>query len=387
MILPLESLCKKYNIHPRGVIQAGAHYGEEWGVYNQMGIRHKVFFEADPVNYAEMIKRAKPDTMWHENLALGASNGTIKMHTETRNQGQSNTLLEPGLCLEQYPDIVYNGSREVKMIRLDDYHNDISAMNLLVMDVEGYELEVLKGATETLKHIDAIMLEVSSDERYKGQALVGDIDEFLKDFIRVETDWAGINWGDAFYIRATKIDYNAVYINRTSRKDRLKSIQAELKRVGIKAQRFVAVEPMEITIQETKLSAGEQACFESHVRILKKALADKKPVLIFEDDAVFDSVPDFKQLPGDWELCYLGYDDQHPDLKLSGEGNIRKGSGLWCLHGVLVNHTCIPHLLMLAEDRTEAIDHWYVEAQKTLNTYAFAPVVCRQNKELKSDLR
>ena len=46
------------------------------------------------------------------------------------------------------------------------------------MDVQGYELEVLKGATETLKHVDYVYCEVNRDEVYEGNAYVEEIDEF-----------------------------------------------------------------------------------------------------------------------------------------------------------------------------------------------------------------
>jgi FkbM family methyltransferase len=203
MLLNLKHLISKYNLKIEGVIHVGAHYGEEWPLYRELGIHHKVFFEAHPGNFKELERRAIPDFVWLENLALGNENKMIEMNCETRNNGQSNTLLEPGLCLEQYPDIEYNSKVQVKMIRMNDYHKDITPMNLLNMDVEGYELEVLKGATKHLAHIDYIICEVSSEERYKGQALYKDIDSFLEPFgfERIETDWGGINWGDAFYMK------------------------------------------------------------------------------------------------------------------------------------------------------------------------------------------
>lgn len=75
------------------------------------------------------------------------------------------------------------------------------AYNLINMDTEGYELEVLKGATETLKYIDYIYIEVAQIELQKGRAMVWEVDEFLKDFDRVETQWTDRGWGDALYIR------------------------------------------------------------------------------------------------------------------------------------------------------------------------------------------
>jgi len=73
------------------------------------------------------------------------------------------------------------------------------------IDVQGYELEVFKGGTETLKGIDAIYTEINKAELYEGCALVEDLDAFLKlhGFSRVG-EWCPYephNWGDALYTR------------------------------------------------------------------------------------------------------------------------------------------------------------------------------------------
>ena len=76
---------------------------------------------------------------------------------------------------------------------------------MLAMDVQGFEGEVLKGATQTLKHIDIIYTEVNSDFTYQNCMLVGEMDEFLKEygFVGVEEHWPSPNWtwGDKIYIK------------------------------------------------------------------------------------------------------------------------------------------------------------------------------------------
>ena len=252
MLLDLKELIKKHNLKINGVVQIGSHWFEEWNLFQEIGLHHKVFFEADPLNVEEGMRRnGRNDCVWIEAVGCGNFNGEVEINTETRNQGQSNTILEPAGCLTDYPDIVYNGKKKIKIIKLDDYWNNIQPMNLLMIDVEGYELEVLKGATTHFSHIDYILLEVSCEERYKDQPLIDhdkekyanniDLDEWLAQYSykRIETNWGGINFGDALYIKEKQVVPVALpqvfkpkkatkkhkidkifFINRDSRKDR-----------------------------------------------------------------------------------------------------------------------------------------------------------------------
>ena len=65
------------------------------------------------------------------------------------------------------------------MFRLDDLALDLSKYNFMNIDVQGYELEVFKGAFETLKNIDYIISEVNQDEVYEGCPHVSELDKYL----------------------------------------------------------------------------------------------------------------------------------------------------------------------------------------------------------------
>ena len=74
---------------------------------------------------------------------------------------------------------------------------------MINVDVQGWELEVFKGAARTLENIDIIYSEVNFEELYKGCCLVGDLDTFLGNygFIRVLTNAKPRTWGDALYLK------------------------------------------------------------------------------------------------------------------------------------------------------------------------------------------
>ena len=202
MILDLVGLTKKYNMDITGVIHIGAHYGEENGVYNQLKIKNRIYFEPNSKNF-NILKQNIGEKYNLINKALGNDNKKMTMFVETANSGQSNSLLKPMLHLYQYPHIQFTETEEVEMVRMDDMGLDLSNYNFSNIDVQGYELEVFKGAEKTLNNIDYVMSEINRDEVYENCARIEELINFLSPygFKLVETDWAGNSWGDGLFVK------------------------------------------------------------------------------------------------------------------------------------------------------------------------------------------
>jgi FkbM family methyltransferase len=204
MILDLEKIIKKYNFMPCGVIHIGAHYGEEYSLYKRLGFEKMIMFEPVPHSFNQMMLNTDGKVEGYQ-CALGNENKKIMMNIEYANQGQSSSILKPKLHLSQYPHIVFdNNQYEVDMFRLDDLAVETHHCNFMNIDVQGYELEVLKGAKESLSTMDFIITEVNNAEVYENCAKVADIDKFLYincGMVRVETNWEGGTWGDALYVK------------------------------------------------------------------------------------------------------------------------------------------------------------------------------------------
>jgi len=204
MIFDLIHLKEKYNLNFKGVVHVGAHHGQENELYKQLNIENRVFFE--PVSFTfDILKRNVPEssTTLLVNKAAGNENKKIIINTETANAGQSSSILNLKLHLEQYPGILFNGSEEVDMVRLDDFIVEKQNYNFLNIDVQGYELEVLKGSQVLLDNIDFIITEINRAEVYENCAQVEDIISFLQlyGFRLAEENWMGGNWGDGFFIK------------------------------------------------------------------------------------------------------------------------------------------------------------------------------------------
>lgn len=207
MIIDFSHLCTKYDLAITGVIHIGAHHGQEAQDYIAHNIKELVFFEplAEPLAHLVTNLQKYSDLAEIEVFpyALGNKEETVEMYVSNRDQ-MCSSVLKPKVVLEQYPDITFDKKESVDMVRLQDCDINFDKFNFLNIDVQGYELEVLKGAgKEVLDKIDYIYTEVNRAEVYEDTPHIDEIDSFLSEFgfERVETDWIGDTWGDAFYIK------------------------------------------------------------------------------------------------------------------------------------------------------------------------------------------
>jgi FkbM family methyltransferase len=202
MLIDLENLVKTLDLKITGVLHVGAHFGEENGVYNNLGIEKRAFFEPLEKSFNILKQNVGENHDLHQ-IALGNENKQISMYVERANSGQSSSILKPQLHLEQYPHIQFEETEEVSMQRLDDMDINLEGYNFINIDVQGYELEVFKGAAKTLENIDYIMSEINRDELYENCARVEQLIEFLSPygFELVEENWVGGTWGDGFFIK------------------------------------------------------------------------------------------------------------------------------------------------------------------------------------------
>jgi len=205
MLLDFIGLIKKYDMKIRGVIHVGSHHGQENNLYNLINVKNRIFFEPLDSNFSVLKNNIEP-THTLVKKALGNDNKKVNMYVEKQNSGMSSSILKPKLHITQYPHIVFDETEVVEMIKLDSFEKDLTEFNLMVIDVQGYELEVFKGAQNSLKNIDYIISEINRDELYENCARIDQLVEFLSiyGFELVESNWAGGTWGDGLFIKRGK---------------------------------------------------------------------------------------------------------------------------------------------------------------------------------------
>lgn len=207
MLLNFQELVSKYKIKSKGVIQVGAHHGQEYNDYLVAGIHNVVFIEPCAKAFGELLRRFQyAPTVKLFNVACGDQIGTSIMYTgdNTINKGQSNSLLRPAKHFDIHPGVEFPDEEEVDVDTLDHLALVGGPYDMLVIDCQGYEGYVIRGAKETLKQINFVYSEVNRDEVYEGCTRVEEMDVLLNEFERVETgQWVGGMWSDALYIRKT----------------------------------------------------------------------------------------------------------------------------------------------------------------------------------------
>lgn len=112
--------------------------------------------------------------------ALGDIKGTATLHLSQ--SADSSSLLPIGkMQTELFDNTGEIGTITVQVQRLDDLseHWAGRTRQLLKIDVQGYELNVLRGAVETLKSCTHVYVECSEIPLYDGQALRGEVEVFL----------------------------------------------------------------------------------------------------------------------------------------------------------------------------------------------------------------
>jgi FkbM family methyltransferase len=184
-----------------GVIDIGAHKFEEYEQWVKEGAKNFLLFEPISSNFEYLVKNFYEHIMY--NVALANYQGETKMYVDSGHDCLSASILQPTLHGEDYPDILFDRVETVKVDKLDWTIYDRDDYDHLHMAVQGMELEVLKGAEQSLKHIDTISCQVFRKKLYEGSCLTQEVVEWLDDrgFDLVQIVKRGIPWDVAKFKR------------------------------------------------------------------------------------------------------------------------------------------------------------------------------------------
>lgn len=161
------------------VIDVGANKGQ-FGYFAQMQWPHAEIhcFEPLPGPGSRLANLLKDNVTLHT-CALGSQEGTADMHVASRED--SSSLLALGTAQKSMFEMDEVGTHTVTVKRLDHVITPPPQRpTLLKIDVQGFEYEVLEGATALLPHVDVVFVEASYIELYEGQKLADSVITLLE---------------------------------------------------------------------------------------------------------------------------------------------------------------------------------------------------------------
>lgn len=141
-------------------------------------------FEPIPAAFTELKAKMAPFGGVHViNAAMGRRQETRNLAVRGFNECSSFLDIAPALTRGMPAlDLSLVGDIAVPVTTLDAYATDqqLTSIQLLKLDVQGYELEVLSGATRTLPNVDWVYAEAQFQELYVGAPLFQDVARFLR---------------------------------------------------------------------------------------------------------------------------------------------------------------------------------------------------------------
>jgi protein O-GlcNAc transferase len=143
-------------------------------------------FEPDPAEFARLQKQKSGPWKCFTPLpyALGPGSSTARLNLYSK-LGCSSLLRADAAKAARFSRSDYYepiGGADIKMESLDDLiaQNILPAPDHIKIDVQGFEMEVFKGAQHALKGALALRTEVCFYDIYENQPLFADIDSFLR---------------------------------------------------------------------------------------------------------------------------------------------------------------------------------------------------------------
>ena len=166
------------------LLDVGANTGQYALRTRNAGYRGRIVsFEPMRAAFAELSARVAADPAWEcRRQALGSSAGESELHV-SRNSFSSSLLEMEDRHLRTAPESAYIGTERISVLPLDSIWDEVvesSDRPFLKLDVQGFELEALRGAAGSLAALQGVQCELSLVPLYAGAPTHKQVTELLE---------------------------------------------------------------------------------------------------------------------------------------------------------------------------------------------------------------
>lgn len=281
----------------RGVIHVGANTGQERDIYASRNLP-VVWIEPMPGIFEKLCENLEnyPDQQAAQFLITDQDGAEYEFGI-ANNGAQSSSIFPFADHKKIWPDVDYLGSMKLKSTTLktviENAKLNMDTLDTLIMDVQGAELLVLKGAGEYVDRFKWIRAEAADFEIYKGCCQLKDLDEFLipRGFKRVVA-WRGAGNPNVGFA------YEVLYKNEGAPEaPAILEVKAKVAaltsvpRLGFQAHWGVCQSAFKCGTFEIPLYKFSGAFWEQHIQNGLKLLIeqDVEWVITVDYDSIFDS--------------------------------------------------------------------------------------------------
>ena len=190
------------------IIDAGAHVGGDsidmCRLYKGSTIHS---FEPVPAIFKLLKHNTRKFNRIHcHTIALSNKNGEQVMHVSSGASDGSSSLLQPNEHINIHPNLFFNEDITVQTLTLDDWaaQQHIKKIDLLWLDMQGFELEVLKASSVILPTVKAIHIEVGTKATYNGMPLYDEVKLWMEtNGFQVEVEAIPDGWemGNVLFVK------------------------------------------------------------------------------------------------------------------------------------------------------------------------------------------
>ncbi len=189
------------------IVEAGAHIGRDTLTMSKLWPQSTIHaFEPVPKLFGQLKKNVADNPNIHcYQLALSNKTGTASLYISDEQCTAISSLLKPAEIAQEKPTISFT-PQTVQTITLDDWakKHSIDHVDFLWLDMQGAELQALKAASQLLKKVKALLIEITLTERYQGNPLYAEVKTWLeKQGFAVEVEhFHHQQWGNVLFVRS-----------------------------------------------------------------------------------------------------------------------------------------------------------------------------------------
>lgn len=188
-----------------------------------------------------------------------------------------------------------------------------------------------------------------------------------------------------YFSNFKNIDYSEIVdkvyvINMDKDKERMKTVDEKLKKLGIQYKRISGVDGKKIYPKyknKTKIRAGQLGCLLSHVKILEDAKKNNfENILVLEDDIIFcknfkkklfNLVKKVKKNEKEFDMLYLGCSQKHDWKDIIMKDDYYLGNKMDGTFAMILNKRIFNKTIQIANKLKQPIDRLYYNNIQKLN--------------------